>query len=176
MEKHLAPHSRNKEVVLKVIFGGVTPESSKNAEINVRCGTSRVKSYFAFLRGSGNTSQIVGYCESNRLDHLLEDFDFLINQMRLSKINFELRDIYIRTNDEKLVKKSFRKYIAGRSVLSDLIAMTGLIPFISAVFLLGWDFSAVIWNSICPIIVGFIIWVVVLFIGYRSEPEYVLKK
>ena len=172
MRNHLNPYFVPQKEALRQIFGGATREQIKNTEISVRCGNAPRQSYFVFIKGAGNASQITGYCLSNRLDHLLEDFDYLISQMLLSKETFKLYDIYIGTNDEKLVKKSAWKYISKRAVLADFIAMTSLIPLISA-WLLFWEIK---WSAICPIVVGFIFWLVILYIGYRSEPEYVLKK
>ena len=172
MEKHLDPYSIRKREALMKIFGGATEDQVRNTEISIKCGTAPRQSYFIFVKGAGNTSQITGYCSSNRMDHLLEDFDFLIDQMQESNENFEFSEIHIRINDEKLYKKSVMKYVSKRSVLADLVAMTGLIPLISTGLLHG----EVTFTVIYPVVVGFIFWLITLCYGYRSEPEYVLKK
>lgn len=180
MKSHLDTYSVGKKIALKEIFGGVTEEQIRNTEIGIKCGTSPSQSHYVFIKGAGNTSQLSGYCASNRLDHLLEDFDHLINQMQLSEINFKSYDIHIRTNDEKLVKKSARNYIFKRSVLTDLVTMTGIIPLISTLLLLNTnvltDFIMVFLNAVYPMTVGLIFWLATSYIGYRSEPEYVLKR
>lgn len=107
------------------------------------------------------------------MDHLLEDFDYLIDQMNLSETNFRLHDIHVRINDEKLVKKSIKNYVFKRGVLTDFVAMVGLIPLISTYLLGKIDLNVELFS---PVVVGFILWLATLYIGYRSEPEYVLKK
>jgi len=170
MEEHLKPYKTKKQTTIKRLYGGVIPEQIGKTQISIKCGTSPETSYFIFIEGAGNTSQIVGASPSNRLDHLLNDFDHLIDQMHLLGVNFKLHDIQIQINDESLVKKSFWNYFYKRSVLVDLITMAGFIPLVSAYIL-----NVLTLELVYPIIIGFIFWFATSIIGYRSESEYALK-
>lgn len=170
MRQYLNAYRIRKHIALKRIYGGATPEQKRKTQISIRCGTSPKNSDFIFIEGAGNTSQIVGFCPLNRLDHLRHDFKYLISQMRQSDIKFKLKEISIQINDERLVKKSCWNYVLKRTVLVDLITMTGFIPLISAYVL-----NVLSFDLIYPVTIGFIFWFVTIIIGYRSEPEYVLK-
>jgi len=170
MKTYLDAYKARKATAIKRIYGGVTPEQMEKTEISLRCGTSPANSYFIFVEGAGNTSQLVGFCPSNRLDHLLHDFNYLIDQMNLSDIKFKISDVQIQINDERLIKKSPFDYIHKRSVLVDLISMAGLIPLISAGLL-----NILTSDLIYPTSVGLILWFVTIIIGYWSEPKYALR-
>ena len=172
MDMHLAAYKYNKKANLKKIFGGSIQPSLSNTEISIRCGEVQNRSSFVFVKGGGNTSQLTGYCPSNRLDHLCNDFKFLSDQMKNAGNEFEINDVRIKLNDEKLVKKNKKEYFFKRSVLVDLATLTGIIPLSSSYLLTGEITS----GAFIPVIVGFIFWLAIFIIGYRSEPEYVLKK
>jgi len=173
MKGHLEAHIVSKDTALKDIFGAVTIEQEAKTEFSVKCGTSPKGSYFVFLRGAGNTSQIVGGRLAHRLKYVLEDFKHLKEQMKNSDVKFELDKTRIEINDERLVEKSVRSYLIKRSSLVSLLSMTGAIPVLSTIFL-GFD-SLLSNEQWYPVIAGFIFWLGVSIIGYRSEPVYALE-
>jgi len=170
MGEHLQPYKDNKIKILQALFGASEKEFEETTEICVRVGLVPKRSYFAFLKGAGNTTLIHGLCPSQRLDHLLEDFDFLIQQMENSKVYFNVREVHVRLNDEKLVKKDLRTYFLKRGVLTELFSMTGGIALVSKFFLNKPDQESFLLS-----VIGFIFWGIAFIIGYWSESEYVLK-
>lgn len=173
MKDYLETHVVRTGPALKEIFGAATIEQKAKTEFSIKCGTSPKGSNFVFLKGAGNTSQIVGGRPTHRLEYLLEDFQYLKEQMKNSDVRFELDKTRIEINDERLVEKSLGSYLIKRSSLVSLLSMTGAIPVLSTIFLsLDSLLSKEQWY---PIIAGFIFWLVVNIIGYRSEPAYALE-
>jgi hypothetical protein len=175
MKQHLTPHGINKDIALRAIYGAATPEQRVRIQISAKCGTSPSDSYFIFIEGAGSTSQIVGVCDSNRMDHLLQDFDHLISQMKLSGIDFKEEDTYIQTNDERFTKKSLHNFVLERTILLNLLSLTGIIPLISSYLLKKEALLSLDISAFLAVPMGFILWLVIVCIGYVRAPEYALE-
>ena len=170
MGNHLSCFTCSKKWNLKRVFKDSNPPSQDQTELSIKCGKRKNRSSFVFLRNSQNTSQIVGSCRTNRLIHLIDDFDFLKEQMKKSKLNFELDDARIKLDDNKLIDDSDKGFFDKRSVLIDLFGMIGFIPAAS-IYLLFGEFTLV---TLIPFIVGLVFWVGSVVIGCWSHPKYVL--
>jgi len=170
MENHLSSFNCNKKWNLKRVFKDSTPPSQDQTELSIKCGKKQNRSSFIFLRNSKSTSQIVGSCRTNRLIHLIDDFDFLKEQMNKSKLNFELSDARIKLDDNKLIDDSNKGFFSKRSVLIDLFGMIGFIPAAS-IYLLFGEFTLV---TLIPFIMGLIFWIGSVVIGCWTHPKFVL--
>ena len=169
MENHLSPFNCSKKWNLKRVFKDSTPPSQDQTELSIKCGKKQNRSSFIFLRNSESTSQIVGSCRTNRLIHLIDDFDFLKEQMNKSTLNFELSDARIKLDDNKLIDDSNKGFFSKRSVLIDLFVI-GFIPAAS-IYLLFGEFTLV---TLIPFIMGLIFWVGSVVIGCWTHPKFVL--
>jgi hypothetical protein len=170
MEHHLNPFICSKKWNLKRVFKDSASPSIDKTEISVKCGKKKNRSSFIFLRNSENTYQIVGSCCTNRLIHLIDDFDFLKEEMNKSNLYFELSDARIKLDDNKLIEDNNKGFFSKRSVLVDLFGMIGFIPAAS-IYLLFGEFNSV---TVIPFIVGLIFWVGSVVIGCWTHPKYVL--
>jgi hypothetical protein len=170
MGSHLNQYTCGKKWNLKRVFKDSTLPSQNQTELSIKCGKRKNRSSFIFLRNSESTSQIVGSCKTNRLIHLIDDFDFLKEQMKTSKLDYKLSDARIKLDDDKLIDNSKQGFFSRRSVLVDLFGMIGFIPAAS-IYLLFGEFTLV---TLIPFIVGLIFWVGSVVIGCWSHPKYVL--
>ena len=170
MSKHLRRFACNKNSNLNKVFGETTQPSINQTQASIQCGEITNPSSFIFLRDKKDTSKIIGVCTTNRLVHLIDDFDFLKNQMNESNVNFSLSDAIIKLNDNKLVENCDNKIFNAKNTLADLFAMIGFIPT-AAIYLLFGEFTLI---TIIPFIVGLIFWVGSVVIGCWSQPKYVL--
>jgi hypothetical protein len=170
MGNHLSRFTCNKKANLKKVFKNSTPPSMAQTELSIKCGKTKNRSNFIFLKHTKNANQIVGSCRTNHLIHLIDDFDFLKEQMNKSNLNFELSDARIKLDDKKLIEDKHKGFFGRYSILADLFGMIGFIPAAS-IYLLFGEFTLV---TLIPFIVGLIFWVGSVVIGCWSHPKYVL--
>ena len=170
MKSHLSSFSFNKKWNFKRIFKNSAPPSFAKTEISIKCGKKKNRSSFIFLKNSSNSSQIIGCCNTNRLIHLIEDFDFLKEQMNQSNSFFELSDARIKLDNKKLIDASKKGFFSRNSVLFDLFGTIGFIPAAS-IYLLFGEFTIV---TLIPFIVGLIFWIGSVIVGCWNNPKYVL--
>jgi hypothetical protein len=170
MRTHLTYYSCNKKWNLKRVFKNSIPPAHEKTDISIKCGKRKNRSSFIFLKNSDNSSQIIGCCKTNRLIHLIEDFDFLKEQMNKLKNSFELSDARIKLDDNKLIEASQRGFLSRNSLLFDLFGTIGFIPAAS-IYLLFGEFTFV---TLIPFIVGLIFWVGSVVVGCWTHPKYVL--
>ena len=170
MSKHLRRFACSKKSNLNRVFRGSIQPSIDQTQASIQCGEATDRSSFIFLRGPRDTSKIIGVCRTNRLVHLIDDFDFLKNQMNESNVNFSLSDARIKLDDNKLIEKRDNKIFNVKNTLADVFAMIGFIPT-AAIYLLFGEFTFI---TIIPFIVGLIFWVGSVVIGCWSQPKYVI--
>lgn len=170
MRKHLSDYVCGKKSNLKRIFKGSNIPPSDQVEVSVKCGKVAERSSFVFLRGSRNQSQIIGSCSTNHLVDLIDDFDFLKEQMNQSNLTFTLGDPKIVIENNKAIEKANRRIFQVKSVLADFF---GLIGFISgaAAYLLYGEFNQV---TLLLFMLGLIFWMGSVVIGCWDQPKYVL--
>ena len=154
MSKHLRRFACSKKSNLNRVFRGSIQPSIDQTQASIQCGEATDRSSFIFLRGPRDTSKIIGICRTNRLIHLIDDFDFLKNQMNESNVNFSLSDARIKLDDNKLIEKCDNKIFNVKNTLADVFAMIGFIPT-AAIYLLFGEFTFI---TIIPFILGLIFW------------------
>jgi hypothetical protein len=168
MENHLYTFKCRKKSNLKRIFTESVPPSAQ-VKLSIKCGKKKNRSSFIFFRNTDTTCKIVGSCRTNRLIHLIDDFDYLKEQMNKSDLNFELSDAKIKLDNNKLIENN-NGFFSKKSILVDLFGMIGFIPAAS-IYLLFGEFTLV---TLIPFIVGLIFWVGSIVIGCWKHPKYVL--
>lgn len=152
-------------------FRELPPEKINTIFMAVRCGPSPKGSIFLFLRGTQRSSEIYGICLTDILKHLLKDWDFLKDKMNESNVQHKVREMHVRLNDERLLKTSFLSYLKRKAIIAFLFSSAGLCPLISAVILKILSLESIVTSS-----VGFILWLIISYIGHRLEGEYILER
>ncbi|MCW3997203.1 MAG: hypothetical protein NWF10_01365 [Candidatus Bathyarchaeota archaeon] len=170
MANHLSRFTCNKKTNLRRVLKNFTPPLIAQTKLSIKCGKTKNRSNFIFLKQTENSYKIVGSCRTNHLIHLIDDFDFLKEQMNTSKLAFELSDARIKLDDKKLIEDKQKGFFSRYSILADLFGMIGFIPAAS-IYLLFGEFNLV---TLIPFIVGLIFWVGSIIVGCWSHPRYVL--
>lgn len=111
--------------------------SSYRIEISVRCGKVAKRSSFVFLRYSLNKSRIIGLCSTNKLVDLINDFDFLEEQMNKSGIGFALSDPKVFIGKSELFGNLTKRGSLKLAVLADFIGTLGFVSGATAFILVG---------------------------------------
>lgn len=170
MREHLRKFVFSEKLNLNGIFKGSTPPSSDQVEVSVRCGKVAKRSSFVFLRGTRNKSQIIGTCSTNRIIDLIDDFDFLKEQMKKSSLTFALSDPKISLDRNKLVKKADKGFFQKISVLADLFGIVGFISGAIAYLLFG-EFNQI---TLFSLVLGLGFCLGSAVIVCLNHPKYVL--
>ena len=162
--------SYNKKLNLKRVCKDSTLPSADQIELSIKCGKKKNRSSFIFLKNSKNSHKILGSCRTNRLTHLIDDFNFLKDQIKKAEDEFELSDTRISLDDNKLIEDGNKRYFGRKSFLVDLFGIIGFIPA-AAIYLLFGEFTIV---TVIPFIVGLIFWIGSIVIGCWTHPKYML--
>ncbi|KON33511.1 MAG: hypothetical protein AC479_04230 [miscellaneous Crenarchaeota group-6 archaeon AD8-1] len=101
---------------------------------------------------------------------MIDDFNFLKEQIKKVEHEFELSDTRISLDDNKLIEDGNKRYFGRKSFIVDLFGIIGFIPA-AAIYLLFGEFTIV---TLIPFIVGLIFWVGSIVIGCWTHPKYVL--
>lgn len=169
MENYLHSFKCNKKSNLKRVFKDSSPPLEQ-IKLSIKCGKKKNRSSFIFLKNTKITTKIVGSCRTNLLIHLIDDFDYLKEQMSKSDLAFELSDAKIKLDNNKLIENKNKGFLSKKSILVDLFGTIGFIPAAS-IYLLFGEFTLV---TLIPFILGLIFWVGSVVIGCWTHPKYVL--
>ena len=153
---------------------GISEEStlppSDEVEIIVKCGKRAERSCFVFLRCSRNKSRIVGTCSTNRLFVLVDDFDFLTDQMKRSNLSFDLSDPRVTLDSNKFIEEGAGGFLQMDTFLADFFAIVGFI--LGAVsYLFFGEFNQI---TVLMFVLGFSFWIGSVVTGKWNRPKYVL--
>ena len=139
-------------------------------EIIVKCGKIAERSCFVFLRCSRNKSRIVGTCSTNRLFDLVDDFDFLTDQMKRSNLSFDLSDPRVTLDSKKFIEEGAGGFLQMDTFLADFFAIVGFI--LGAVsYLFFGEFNQI---TVLMFVLGFSFWIGSVVTGKWNRPKYVL--
>lgn len=170
MREHLLDFICNKRKNLKRIFEGSNPPDFDRVEISVKCGKVAERSSFVFLRRPRNKSRIIGACSTKNLIDLIDDFDFLKEQMNKSNLNYTLSDPKVYLDDKKLVEEADKRSFQMKSLLADFLGIIGFISGAATIFFFG-EFNQI---TILSLILGLIFLMGSAVIGCLNHPKYVL--
>lgn len=168
MRKHLANFVCARKSNLRRIFEGKALPAFNHVELSIKCGKVAERSYFVFLKRSRNKSRIMGVCSTNRLFDLIDDFDFLREQMNASNIEFILDDPKVTLDGNKLLEEANKKPQI-KTVLAELLGMIGVVSGATAIF--SGEFNQI---KVLTLILGLIFWVGSVVAGNWKRPKYVL--
>ena len=169
LRQDLSDYVCSEKSTLTKVFKGSTPPSSNQVEAIVKCGKVAQRSYFVFLRGSRNKSQIIGTCSTNRLVNLIDDFDFLKEQMKKSNLTFALSDPRV-TLDNKHVEKADRGLLRTVRVLADLFGIIGFVSGALACLLFG-ELNQI---TLISLVLGLTFCLGSVVVGCFDQPKYIL--
>jgi len=170
LRKQLVGFICSEKTSLKRIFEDSAPLVSDHVELSIKCGKVNKRSYFVFFRNSRNKSRIMGACSTNRLVDLIDDFDFLKEQMTKSNIAFNVSDPKVTLDGNKLIEGMDNKILKMKTVLADFF---GIISFASGAtaYLFFGELNQI---TISMFILGLVFWIGSVVAGERSRPKYVL--
>ncbi len=155
--------------ILKSIFKESALPASYQVELSVKCGRVTERSYFVFLRRSRNKSHIIGACATNRLVDLIDDFDFLKEQIAKSNLSYRFTDPKVILDEDKFIKQTDGRFFRMKSVLADFFGIVGFASGTAYLF-----FGELNQITISLFILGLFFWIGSVVVGERSRPKYVL--
>lgn len=170
MRKHLSDFICSKKSNLTRIFKDSTLPSSDQIEASVRCGKVAKRSSFILLRGSRNKSKIIGTCSTNHVLDLIDDFDFLMEQMNKSNLTFTLGNPKITLEDDKLFERVDKPFLHIRVFLADFFGIIAFIVGASGYLIFGENTLF----AIISLILGLFFCVGSVLIGFWRQPKYIL--
>lgn len=143
--------------------------ASGQVELSVKCGKVTERSCFVFLRRSRNKSHIMGACSTNRLVDLIDDFDFLKEQIAKSNLTYSITDPKVILDGDKFIKETDRRFFRMKSVLADFL---GIVAFASGTaYLFFGELNQI---TISLFVLGLFFWIGSIVAGERNRPKYVL--
>jgi hypothetical protein len=170
MRKHLVAFVCNEKPNFKKNLEGTNLSSLSRVEIKIKCGKVANRSSFAFLRCPKNKSRIIGVCSTNKLVDLIEDFDFLREQMNKSNITFTLGEPKIFIDNNELFVNVDKTRLRTKSILADFLGTFGFISGAISYLILG-EFSQI---TLIAFIMGMIFWLASIIFGSGNKTKYVL--
>lgn len=170
LRNHLDRFICSEKLNLKRIAKESGISASDHVELSVNCGKVNDRSYFVFLKKSRNKSHIIGACSTNRLVDLIDDFDFLKEQMIKSNTAFSVSDPKVTLDENKFVKGIDRGFFKMKTILADFF---GIISFASGAtaYLFFGELNQI---TISMFILGLVFWIGSIVAGERNRPKYVL--
>lgn len=170
MRKQLTPFACRERSNATRIVKDESLYSSDRVEISVRCGKVPERSSFVFFRYSRNKSRIIGVCSTNKLIDLINDFDFLEEQMNQSGIGFTLSDPKVFIGDSALFGKLNKRGSLKLAVLADFIGTLGFVSGATAFILVGE--SNLI--SFLAFILGLLFLIAPIMVSGGHQKKYIL--
>jgi len=170
IRQDLSDYVCTEKLTLTKVFKGSTPPSSDEVEAIVNCGKVAKRSSFVFLRGSRNKSQIIGTCSTNRLVNLIDDFDFLKEQMEKSNLTFTVSDPRVTFDNNNHVEKADRGFLHTIRVLADLFGIIGFVSGALACLLFG-ELNQI---TLISLVLGLTFCLGSVVAGCFDQPKYIL--
>ena len=170
MREHLVDYVCNEKSDFKGILEQATRPYSDQVEMRVKCGKVITRSYFVFLKCSRKKSRIIGTCSTNKLVDLIDDFDFLKEQMKKSNLTFNLSDPKVFLDNNELFNIEDKRGLSMKIVLPELLGTAGFVSGATSYLIFG-EFNIF---TVVAFILGFIFWVGASIFGSGNRPKYVL--
>ncbi len=167
---HLNAFYVNKREALQIFYPEVTDAMVEKIDFALKCGDSPERSTFIFHKGTENSTEISGKCSRNSICDLNSDWELLKEKIRESNIGFKTNRTKIILNGDTLRKKSLWSYVTRREILGFLFSATAVPSIVDGI--IEWSIS---WGLIIPSGVGFLFWLIISYIGFIQEGDYVFK-
>ena len=167
--EHLVSVVCNEKSNFKDIAEEVARPYSNQVEMCVKGGKVTARSCFVLIKCSRKKSRIIGTCSTNKLVDLIEDFDFLKEQMKKANLTFAFSDPTVFLESNEHVKTVSKRGSSVKSFLPELLGTTG---FVSGAT------SYVIFGGVNPITVisftlGLLCWLGSIIFGGSNSKKYV---
>ena len=167
--EHLVSVVCNEKSNFKNIAEEVARPYSNQVEMCVKGGKVTARSCFVLIKCSRKKSRIIGTCSTNKLVDLIEDFDFLKEQMKKANLTFAFSDPTVFLESNEHVKTVSKRGSSVKSFLPELLGTTG---FVSGAT------SYVIFGGVNPITVisftlGLLCWLGSIIFGGSNSKKYV---
>jgi hypothetical protein len=143
---------------------------SDRVEMCIKGGKKVARSFFVFFKCSPKKSRIIGACSTNKLFDLIEDFDFLREQMNKSNMNFALSEPKVYLDKNEVFNAIDKRRLSIRSVLPEFLGTTGFFSGVISCLIFG-EFNQI---ALVAFILGLISWMGSIVIGNWNRPKYVL--
>ena len=114
----------NEKSNFKNISKEVAQPYSSKVEMCVKGGKVTARSCFVLIKCSRKKSQIIGTCSTNKLVDLIEDFDFLKEQMKKPNLTFTLSDPKVFFDKDEHFNNAGKRG-SMKSVLSEVLGTIG---------------------------------------------------
>jgi hypothetical protein len=157
------------ETNLKKIFQDTSLPYSGRIEMCVNGGKVNSRSYFVFLKSSRKKSRIIGACSTNRLVDLVEDFDFLKEQMKKLNLTFTLNDPKVFLDNNQLFDNEHKRGISIKSVLPEFLGTIGFVSGATSYLIFG-EFNQI---TAVSFVLGLLFWIGSIFFGSGNHRKYV---
>jgi hypothetical protein len=169
IREHLVDFICNEKSNFKTIFEGATQPYSGRVEMCIEGGKVNARSYFVFLKYSRKRSRIIGACSTNKLVDLIEDFDFLKEQMNKSNLTFTLSDPKIYLDNNELFDTAGKRGLSMKSILPEFLGTIGFVSGATSYLIFG-EFTQI---TAVSFILGLLFWIGSIFFGSGNRPKYV---
>jgi hypothetical protein len=167
--EHLFDFVCSEKSTFKRVFEIATLPHSDRVEMCVRGGKMVGRSHFVFLKCSRKKSRIIGECSTNRIFDLVDDFDFLMEQMSKSNMNFALSEPKVFLDNNEVFDAIDKRGLSIKSVLPEFLGTTGF--FSGAIsYLIFGEFNQI---TIVAFLLGLISWMGSIIYGNWNRPKYV---
>jgi hypothetical protein len=153
----------------KQVFEEAILLHSDRVEMCIKGGKKVARSFFVFFKCSRKKSRIIGACSTNKLFDLIEDFDFLREQMSKSNMNFALSEPKVYLDNNEVFDTIDKRGLSIKSVLPEFLGTAGF--FSGAIsYLVFGEFNQI---TVVAFILGLISWMGSLVYGNWNRPKYV---
>jgi hypothetical protein len=169
MRKQLVDFVCNERSNFKSVAEEITRPYSNQVEMHVRGGKVTARSFFMLIKCSRKKSRIIGACSTNKLVDLIEDFDFLKEQMKKSNLNFTLSDpkVFLDNNDQ--LNAVGKRGLSLKSILPELLGTIGFVSGATSYLIFG-GFNQI---TVVAFILGLICWLGSIILGSSNPIKYV---
>ena len=169
MRKQLVDFVCDEKSNFKSLAEEVTRSYSDQVEMYVKGGKVTARSCFMLFKCSRKKSRIIGACSTNKLVDLLEDFDFLKEQMKKSNLNFTLSDpkVFLDNNDH--LNAVGKRGSSFKSILPELLGTIGFVSGATSYLIFG-GFNQI---TVVAFILGLICWLGSIILGSSNPIKYV---
>jgi hypothetical protein len=169
MRKQLVDFVCDEKSNFKSLAKEVTRSYSDQVEMYVKGGKVTARSCFMLIKCSRKKSRIIGACSTNKLVDLIEDFDFLKEQMKKSNLNFILSDpkVFLDNNDN--LNAVGKRGSSFKSILPELLGTIGFVSGATSYLIFG-GFNQI---TVVAFILGLICWLGSIILGSSNPIKYV---
>ena len=142
---------------------------SNQVEMCVRGGKETARSCFVLIKCSRKKSRIIGTCSTNKLVDLIDDFDFLRDQMKKSNLTFALSDPKVFLDNSEYRKTLGKPGASMKSILPELFGTIGFVSGATSFIVFG----GINQITVVAFTLGLLCWLGSIILGSGNSTKYV---